>query len=140
MATDLSRLPSPRCPAARALRLRDRLAARRGPAWTVAAALALRLAKVVVAQGVATSKLRPGATIQEESPSIEMRAELLPEPPWQEGDSAAPDALVLTPQAESMEGISNEARLRPPANIGERALPTICLTPRLLPIPAARVA
>jgi hypothetical protein len=139
MLTDLSRLPSPRCPPARALRLRDRLALRPGAAWAwaIAHALVRRLTTITPVAGERRSKLRPGATTPTESPSISLRAEPLPEPPWRgEEDPAAPALVALPPLFESMRGISNQASLRPPTNIG--ALPTICLTPRLLLVPAAR--
>lgn len=141
MVTDLSRLPSPSCPAARALRLRDRLAARRGPAWTIAAALVMRLATVKPSAGPSVEKLRPGSLRPVVSPSISLRAAPRPEPPWQEeGEEEAKALAAALPQFAGMADTFRFSDLRPPARVGGRALPSVCLTPRLLPIPAARVA
>ena len=143
MATDLSRLPSPRCPAARALRLRDRLAAQRGAAWAIVDALVKRLAKVTPSAGASAEKLRPGASCPTVSASIALSADPLSEPPWQqegEGDAAKALADALTPLMAGMEDTFRVSRLRPHALVRACAIPSICLTPRLLPIPAARVA
>ncbi len=137
MVTDLSRLPSTNCPAARAVRLRDRLAVRCGPAWTVADAMVKRSVRIEACAGPVTRKLRPGAGAATESPSVALRAELLPEPEWQDtAEEAKKLADVQEPLLEAME--DTFAAVRPPARIGGRALPSVCLTPRLLPVPAAR--
>ena len=134
MVTDLSRLPSPSCPAARALRIRDRLAARRGPAWTIAAALVKRFAKVTPSAGASAEKLRPGASRPTVSASIALSADSLSEPPWQQAGGDAAKALTdaLTPLMAGMEDTFRVSRLRPHALVRACAIPSICLTPRLL--------
>jgi len=134
MVIDLSRLPSPRCPAARALRLRDRIASRRGAAWAIANALVRRLARISVSPGEATEKLRPGATALTRSHSIALAAAPLPAPPW--GDDASEPLALLVLPALPTEQTSEARTQRPAALVGARALPSVCLTPRLLPIPA----
>jgi hypothetical protein len=142
MVTDLSRLSSPSCPAARALRLRDRLAARRGPAWTIAAALVKRFAKVTPSAGASAEKLRPGASRPTVSASIALSADALLEPPWQqEGEGDAKGLSdALSSMFESLEDTFLASRRRPQALVGDLAIPSLCLTPRLLPTPAARAS
>lgn len=144
MVTDLSRLPSQNCPAARALRLRERLASRRGPAWAIADALAQRWVKIEFCAGPVSRKLRPGATTPTYGHSLGWKIDQLPEPPWQqEAEDAmnnASVAVLAAPIFVAMENTLRLSRLRPQALVRACAIPSLCLTARLLPIPAARVA
>lgn len=139
MAFDFSRLSSSNCPAARALRLRARLAYGRLTARKLADALVKRLVRVENVAGAVTRKLRPGATRPVEGHDLDMRADPLPEPPWQEEGEGALSASLVALVATLLVATENlrRGRVRPPAIIRARSLPSVCLTPRLLPVPAA---
>lgn len=147
---DLSKLSSPFCAAGRAMRRREELlrrqsaAALRGDdqalrdtasALAVAEALLARHAKIKVAGGPVSTKIRPGGRVVT-SPSISLEIQEVARPTGPERPLLTTfllDLLALFRAAARPGQVSITDRLLFVESLhGGRTIPSLCLTPRLL--------